>query len=417
METRELSWKSKVVYIVTVCLITLLIWLGNEGRSPLVYKGSEMQYSVGVIDSEYALVLRDAVARNGTVANTLQYVMNRGSYTAKLRYRAEEGDSALELWEQGRKIAGWTIDPSEKEMTAEFTLSKDAKQLQFKINYSGKGELVVQELQLVPHTLFYTDTYFFMALFLLGSLVVWWYLQKEGRRLTKEQIVDYSVILGVALLATTPMMQTYLYNGDDLCYHLARLEGLKDGILDGQFPVNILPDGLRGNGYMNAMYPYLFLYIGAFLRICRVSLALSYKVLIFLANLSSGISAYVAVKSMCRSRRSVIYAYAIPVHQYFLQGRSGRDAGPDLLAAGDRRPVSCDLRRAEALVLSGDRRQRYVAEPYLKRSICGNIQRSDRACVVCAHCERKKICRDWQSGRYDAALKFLVPGSFPGILL
>ena len=102
METRELSWKSKVVYIVTVCLITLLIWLGNEGRSPLVYKGSEMQYSVGVIDSEYALVLRDAVARNGTVANTLQYVMNRGSYTAKLRYRAEEGDSALELWEQGK---------------------------------------------------------------------------------------------------------------------------------------------------------------------------------------------------------------------------------------------------------------------------------------------------------------------------
>lgn len=311
METRELSWKSKVVYIVTVCLITLLIWLGNEGRSPLVYKGSEMQYSVGVIDSEYALVLRDAVARNGTVANTLQYVMNRGSYTAKLRYRAEEGDSALELWEQGRKIAGWTIDPSEKEMTAEFTLSKDAKQLQFKINYSGKGELVVQELQLVPHTLFYTDTYFFMALFLLGSLAAWWYLQKEGRRLTKEQIVDYSVILGVALLATTPMMQTYLYNGDDLCYHLARLEGLKDGILDGQFPVNILPDGLRGNGYMNAMYPYLFLYIGAFLRICRVSLALSYKVLIFLANLSSGISAYVAVKSMCRSRRSVILAVVL----------------------------------------------------------------------------------------------------------
>ena len=46
----------------------------------------------------------------------------------------------------------------------------------------------------------------------------------------------------------------FLYNGDDLCFHLARLEGLKDGILDGQIPVNIQPEGLGGNGYLNAMY-------------------------------------------------------------------------------------------------------------------------------------------------------------------
>lgn len=311
MQTGELSFRNKIVYIVTVCLIALLIWLGDEGRSPLHYKGSELQHSVGAIDSEYALVLRDSVARNGTVANTLQYVINRGSYKVSLRYRSDAADSALELWEQGRKIAGWTIDPAQKELTADFTLSKDAKQLQFKINYSGQGELVIQELKVTPHTMFYSDTYFFLVLFLAGSLLLWWYLQKDGKKLTREQIVDYSVILGVALLATTPMMQTYLYNGDDLCYHLARLEGLKDGILDGQIPVNILPDGMKGNGYLNAMYPYLFLYIGAALRICRVSLALSYKTLIFLANLASAVCAYTAVRSMCRSRRSVILAVVL----------------------------------------------------------------------------------------------------------
>ena len=59
------------------------------------------------------------------------------------------------------------------------------------------------------------------------------------------------------------------------------------------------------------MYPYLFLYIGAFLRICRVSLALSYKVLIFLANLGAAVSAYVTVKSIVQSRRSVILAVVL----------------------------------------------------------------------------------------------------------
>ena len=166
MQTRELSMKGKIIYIVVVCLITLLIWLGNEGGSPLVYTGAELQHSVGLIDSEYALVIQKAVARNGVVANTPQYVMNKGSYTATLRYRATEEDSVLELWEQGRKMAGWPIDPAKTFLTADFTLSKDAKQLQLKINYSGNGELAIQELQIAPYTLFYTDSYFFMLLFL-----------------------------------------------------------------------------------------------------------------------------------------------------------------------------------------------------------------------------------------------------------
>ncbi|MCI8984842.1 MAG: hypothetical protein HFI60_02655 [Lachnospiraceae bacterium] len=311
MQTEEMSMKSKIIYIVFVCFITLLIWLGDEGHRPLAYTGSELLHSVGLIDSEYGLVIREAVSRNGAVANTPQYVMNKGSYTATLRYRAEAEDSVLELWEQGKKMAGWSIDPSETEMTVDFTLPKDMKQLQLRVNYSGKGELTVQELEIRPYTLFYSDSYFFMLLFLSCSLLLWWYLQGGSARFSKEQIVDWGVILGVALLATTPMVQTYLYNGDDLCYHLARLEGLKDGILDGQIPVNIQPDGLKGNGYLNTMYPYLFLYIGAFLRICRVSLGLSYKVLIFLANLASAVCAYTAVKSMCRSRRSVILAVVL----------------------------------------------------------------------------------------------------------
>ena len=190
MQTRELSLKNKIIYIVVVCVITLMIWLGNEGKSPIVYKGAELQYSVGVIDSEYSLVIRDTVARSGVIANTMQYVMNRGTYTVSLKYRAESKDSALELWEQDRKIAGWTIDPSKTEMTADFTLSKDAKELQFKINYCGMNELAVKELKLSPHTMFYSDTYFFMILFLAGSMLLWWYLQKDGKRLNGQQVVQ-----------------------------------------------------------------------------------------------------------------------------------------------------------------------------------------------------------------------------------
>lgn len=311
MQTREIPTKTKIIYIIIVCFITLLLWLGDEGSRPLEYLGSELQHSVGLIDSDYGLVVRETVAMNGIVAYTPGYVLNRGSYTAQIVYQAEAEDSVLELWEQNSKVAAWPLDPRQSKATADFTLSKDAKEIRLQVNYGGTGSFTIKQLSLSPHTVFYTDTYFFMVLFLACSLVMWMYVVQGRAHLTQERLTDFCVILGVALLATTPMMQTYLYNGDDLCYHLARLEGLKDGILDGQIPVNILPEGMQGNGYLNAMYPYLFLYIGAFLRICRVSLGLSYKMLIFLANLGSAVSAYVAVKSMCKSRRSVILAVVL----------------------------------------------------------------------------------------------------------
>ncbi len=311
MQTGKPSTKHTILYIAVVCLVTLLLWLNNEGSSPLVYSGSELQYSVGLADSENSLVVQESVAVNGVVASTPRYVLNKGSYSIQLDYTAEQPDSVLELWEQGEKIAAWPLDPALGQLAADVTLTKDAKQMQFRINYSGRGALTVKQLRLSPRTMFYSDTYFFIAVFLLGSLLVWLYADGRIAHLTRDQAVDWSVILGVALLATTPMMQTYLYNGDDLCYHLARLEGLKDGILDGQIPVNIQPEGLQGNGYLNAMYPYLFLYIGAFLRICRVSIGLSYKVLVFLANLGSAVCAYAAMRSMSRSRRSVMLAVAL----------------------------------------------------------------------------------------------------------
>lgn len=305
------SLKSKIIYIVFAVLTALLLWLGDEGKQPIVYLGTELQHSVGLIDSESALVLQSSVAQFGTVASTPSYVVNRGSYKVVLEYSADEKDSVLELWEQGDKIAAWPVNSWEKELTAEFTLSKDAKALQFRINYGGNGALIIKKLTFSPRSLFYTDTYFMILVVLAMYLIGWKCFMEDGVRLTQGQLLDYGVILGVALLATTPLMQTYLYNGDDLCYHLARLEGLKDGILDGQVPVNILPEGLQNNGYLNAMYPYLFLYIGAFLRICRVSLSLSYKTIIFLANLGSAVCAYTAVKSMVRERRCVLLAVVL----------------------------------------------------------------------------------------------------------
>lgn len=308
----RMKTKTKIIYLISICCITFFLWLGNEGDNPLTYRGSKLRYSAGLIDSNSSLVVREAVARSGIVASTPELVMNRGTYTVDLLYQTDEDGNVIELWEQGNKIAGWDLEKDKGEFSMEFTLAKDVEQFAIKLNYTGSGALTIQEVSLTPRTLFYTDTYFMILVFLACCLVLYLLYQRHLQKpIAQEKLVDACIILGVALLATSSMFLTYLFNGDDLCYHLARIEGVKDGILDGQVPVIIMPEALQGNGYLNAMYPYLFLYIGAFLRIGRVSIGLSYKVLIFLANLGSALCAYYAAKSVTKSRRAIILAVVL----------------------------------------------------------------------------------------------------------
>ena len=102
----KITAKSKVLYLIGVCCIIFLLWLGNEGDNPLAYLGSELQYSFGVLDSNNALVIRDSVARSGIVASTPQIVVNRGTYTINFDYITDTEGNAVELWEQGSKLAG-----------------------------------------------------------------------------------------------------------------------------------------------------------------------------------------------------------------------------------------------------------------------------------------------------------------------
>ena len=67
--------KFNIIFWASVCCIVFFMWLGNEGDNPLAYLGSELQYSVGLLDSEYALVIRESVARTGTVASTPELVV------------------------------------------------------------------------------------------------------------------------------------------------------------------------------------------------------------------------------------------------------------------------------------------------------------------------------------------------------
>lgn len=146
-------------------------------------------------------------------------------------------------------------------------------------------------------------------------------------RINKYILVDnefkklfFIVFLVTIFFASYPLLNDKFILGDDITYHLWRIENLKSGLLSGQFPVRIGPIFLNGYGYASSLfYPDLFLYIPAILRIMGVSVEISYKIFIILCISATYISTYITVKYISQNRTSAICSSILFVlSQYFL---------------------------------------------------------------------------------------------------
>lgn len=118
------------------------------------------------------------------------------------------------------------------------------------------------------------------------------------------------------LVVSIPVLNDFLIRGHDIYFHLMRIEGLTQGLRDGQFPVRIQPLWYHDYGYaVSVFYGDIFLYIAAFLRMLGFSLQNAYKGYLLCANLAAIAIAGYSFKGIFKSAYigafgSVLYTLA-----------------------------------------------------------------------------------------------------------
>lgn len=118
---------------------------------------------------------------------------------------------------------------------------------------------------------------------------------------------DAMIVIMTALFASMPLLWKGIYDGHDLFFHLARIEGIASGLRAGQFPVSIHASTLLGYGYAAPQfYPEVFLYIPALLRNLGVSLTASVRVFEMLIHLASASVCYISARAVLNSRRMAL---------------------------------------------------------------------------------------------------------------
>ena len=166
-----------------------------------------------------------------------------------------------------------------------------------------KGSLLVEGLNIYETNALYRIYLFGICLacgLLSGGYLYYQYDKKYGVSSEKKKV--FFGWLVITLMSSLTVMADYVISSGDVGYHLMRIEGLKDGILSGQFPVRIAPKWLENHGYASAIfYPEIMLLPAAFLRMIGFTVTTSYRIYMVILNGATAWIAYYSFSKMFKS--------------------------------------------------------------------------------------------------------------------
>jgi len=277
--------------------IVLLVWCGANQDD--FYRASlPLTVFTAAEDGEAALLQSDRL------------MLEKGSYTFTITYQLADGGSgeaAVEIINdlaadaQGNPspvLASAALDPEKTE--AALTLTVDRTTRGIRIVLRGvTARSVTGVVDVLSDQPVWSDTAFFILCVLLAGGGCLWVSRTRKQFQILPECLAWAVCMLAGLVASLPALRDFLVYGHDLAFHLTRIESIKDGLLSGQFPVRIDPTFLNGYGYASSvMYGDLLLYIPALLRLCGVSMLVSWQAFIVLLNVLTAYLTYRAVKSL-----------------------------------------------------------------------------------------------------------------------
>lgn len=199
-----------------------------------------------------------------------------------------------------------------------FTLPNEVSDLRVRVETDSE-EFVLGFVQINAQGKYNRDTFLLIAVIILGGALWLLYRKSQLRNaplLIKPNRIDarlaFAACMLLGLCATYVYMNSIIYTAHDFFFHAGRIDGIRDGLLAGQFPVRINTASSYGAGYANSiMYPELFLYPFALLRLCGASMLVTYKLLCLSINIATAFVSYYAFRRLCQSDYMGIAASAL----------------------------------------------------------------------------------------------------------
>lgn len=286
---RELKlWKKKPIMITTVVFLVLLLFMVVKIISPCQEYQLEGSYTFSADDASKETVIYEGIA------------LQPGVYRVELDYTTDTDLVALCNVKDGTVFPGGLLCNGEhmysglQKTEYHMWLYEGTENLQMVVSYEGKGSLTTGNLKITETNQLWT---MLLTIIILGAGLVYaglifYYYDKQYQVKPEKKHVFFCVMV-IGLIASLPYLCGYNITGADLTYHLQRIEGVKDGLLGGQFPVRLESEWVYDHGYANAIfYCNTLLYFPALLRLLGFTVSASYNAYCIALNLATAWISY-----------------------------------------------------------------------------------------------------------------------------
>lgn len=325
-ETHRIS-ATGVLVIVQILLLSICIIRYAIPLHSYTYQGQDLTAAVcrHTAYKEYGegcyvdmdLIAETAVDPQYVYITTPPIDLTKGSYQVSVVYQTDDPNqkyaftsalrtAAVIVGNDGRRIP---VDADKIERT--FSSQMPVEAFEVHLNYSGKGYLFVESITIRETNAWKNVRLFWVLLgcFLINGFL-WWYrrVPEVSRRRARVTVV---MLTGIALFASLPLMRYLMFIGDDLSFHLSRIEAIKTSLLKGEIPNRMSGYWNNGYGYASAIfYGEIFLYIPALLRILGFSVQGAYKMYVVLINLLTAYVSYYSFRKVFRDHKTALIGSA-----------------------------------------------------------------------------------------------------------
>ena len=248
--------------------------------------------------------------------------LQKGEYVIELYYIAAPRDNAIVFFsdemlnennELGKEFLRIDVGTTGGNYRGQLFLDEDVHGFAIRTEMDDEEEYYLKGISIQSVQLENRDHYLLAMTCLLGAFLTF-YL---GLCVPTKMYIEPVMLLGMAILASVPVFTDFITTGHDLSFHVGRLEALGQGLIAGEFPVYLGSTEMAGFGTLSAtMYPQLFLYPIAALRVVNISLMTCYRILIITINIISAFASYYSAKSILGSTKlafwtSFLYIFSI----------------------------------------------------------------------------------------------------------
>lgn len=243
-------------------------------------------------------------------ASTPKTNLKRGLYKITIHYQTNHFSNAYNITADNadfhERIGNFHRDlPQDQNIyITELWVSKELKNFEIEFEFDD-GYFFVSRVEIRENRNWVIGVgILLLILFLLLDCLYLFYEKWKNKFADREWKNWLLAFILIILFASLPLFNPYLLNGHDILFHLLRIEGIREGIQSGQFPVRMQPNWLNGYGYgVSIFYGDILLYFPAVLRIFGCGVQSAFKWFVLVMNIVTAGIAYYCFKRIFHSTK------------------------------------------------------------------------------------------------------------------